>query len=272
MDFFDIAKIVIAKIFFTKASIDDIKTTEIKDIEVYFFIGLLSILNIFQIFYYKDLNLLYTLAINLLVFGFFGFFLYFSGQWGMGDAFLLLSIGLLNIFKNLFEILSWLLTTFSVGIVFIFLFSATFSFISEKIFSFSIYSRFSFIFATFSLLYSLLFIFNSNFIVSLIFFLIFLYSSIPFLNDIKNSMIKKIPIGKLKEGDVLVEFKVWRGITKEEIEELKKKKIKYVYVKEGVRYAPTFLFVLILIIFSKIFAATPLNFFLLIDFPFLRLH
>lgn len=81
-------------------------------------------------------------------------------------------------------------------------------------------------------------------------------------------MIKRIPINRLKEGDVLLDFKVWRGITKKEIEELKRKKIKYVYIKEGVRYAPTFLFTLILIILEKnfgiiIFEFFPKDFFLI---------
>lgn len=272
MDIFDITKIIVAKIFFTKASIDDIKTTEIRDIEVYFFIGILSLLNIIQIFYYKDLNLVYSLIFNLLVFGFFGFFLYFSGQWGMGDSFLLLAIGLLNIFKNLFEIFFWLLTTFSIGMIFIFLFSVVFSFTARKFYSFSIYSTFSFIFAFFSLLFSILFIFTSEVINSLLFFLIFLYSSIPFLNEVKNLMIRKISINELKEGDVLLEFKVWKGITKKEIEELKTKNVKYVYIKEGVRYAPTFLFTLILIIYVKIFNINLFSSFLLFDFPVLGLH
>jgi len=74
-------------------------------------------------------------------------------------------------------------------------------------------------------------------------------------------MIKKVKISELREGDVLLDFKVWRGITKEEIEDLKRRRVKYVFIKEGVRYAPTFLFSLILLIFEKLFGITVLYFF-----------
>ncbi|MBU5682316.1 MAG: hypothetical protein QXE43_00905 [Candidatus Aenigmatarchaeota archaeon] len=261
MDIFDILKLIVTKIFFTKASIDDIRTTEIRDIEVYFFISLLVILNLIQILYYKDFNILYSLLINLAIFGFFGFFLYFSGQWGLGDSFLLLSLGLLNIFKNIFEILNWLLITFSVGVFFIFFYSVLFVFLLKKYEKLNLFSKISLFISLFFSFLSLYFLFNKmtfNFLIS---FLILLYVSIPFLKSVKDLMIKRISINKLKEGDVLLDFKVWRGITKKEIEELKRKKIKYVYIKEGVRYAPTFLFTLILIVLEKIFGIVIFDFF-----------
>lgn len=261
MDIFDISKLIVANIFFTKASIDDIKTTEIKDLEVYFFISILIILNIVQIIFYKDLYLLKNFIINLSIFGFFGFLLYFSGQWGLGDSFLLLSIGLLNIFRNILEIFNWILVTFSIGIIFIFMFSSIYVLISKKYRKISLISKISLVLSSFLLIIAIIFITYKNFISFLISFLIFLYISIPFLKDVKNLMIKKVHINQLKEGDVLLEFKIWRGITKKEIEELKKKKIKYVYIKEGVRYAPTFLFTLILIIFQKIFGLIVFEFF-----------
>ena len=55
---------------------------------------------------------------------------------------------------------------------------------------------------------------------------------------------KKIPVSKLKEGDV-VEGMIWRGITKEEIAKIRKQK-KSVIIKEGVRFVPVFAIALIL--------------------------
>lgn len=261
MDFFDLSKIIVTKIFFTKASIDDIKTTEIKDMEVYFFISILLAINILQFFYYQDTNILKNLAINLIAFGGIGFLLYFTGQWGMGDSFLLLSLGLLNVFRNFFEIINWILITFSTGIIFIFIFSLIFVIVSKRNEKMPAISILSMISSLYLLFISLYFIQSMKFVEFLFSFLIFLYLSIPFLNYVKKLMIKRVSITELKEGDVLYDFKTWRGITKKEIMELKKKGVRYVYIKEGVRYAPTFLFVLIFLILEKLFQLTILTFF-----------
>jgi hypothetical protein len=60
---------------------------------------------------------------------------------------------------------------------------------------------------------------------------------------------KRIKVSEIKEGDVPTDFKVWEGITKEQIKELKKSKKKYVWIKEGVRFAPAFTFALIFTLF-----------------------
>ncbi|HDD46289.1 MAG TPA: hypothetical protein ENG42_02350 [Candidatus Aenigmarchaeota archaeon] len=49
---------------------------------------------------------------------------------------------------------------------------------------------------------------------------------------------KRILTKNLKEGDVLAGSK-WRGLNKKEIAKLRKRK-KYVWIKEGVRFAPVF--------------------------------
>ncbi|MBI4018458.1 MAG: hypothetical protein HY368_02515, partial [Candidatus Aenigmarchaeota archaeon] len=48
---------------------------------------------------------------------------------------------------------------------------------------------------------------------------------------------------KLKPGDVL-EKMIWRGLTREEIREIKRKE-KYAVVKEGVRFVPAFALTLV---------------------------
>ena len=84
-------------------------------------------------------------------------------------------------------------------------------------------------------------------------------------------MKNKIPVNKLVEGDwVLEEVKVGKkvlvaakyGITKEQIAELKKAKVKRVLVKEGIPFVPSFLLAYILaLIFYTWQGVSLLNFF-----------
>jgi hypothetical protein len=37
-----------------------------------------------------------------------------------------------------------------------------------------------------------------------------------------------------------LEYRIWEGITEKELEKIKKSGRKYIYIKEGVRFAPTF--------------------------------
>ncbi|MEM7825783.1 MAG: hypothetical protein QW412_02915, partial [Candidatus Aenigmatarchaeota archaeon] len=51
---------------------------------------------------------------------------------------------------------------------------------------------------------------------------------------------KKIPVSKLRVGDVLAESKIWEGITQRDLMKIKKSGKKFVVIKEGVRFAPAF--------------------------------
>ena len=51
---------------------------------------------------------------------------------------------------------------------------------------------------------------------------------------------KKIPVSKLRVGDVPDYYKIWEGITEKEIRKIKKSGKKYIWIKEGVRFAPAF--------------------------------
>jgi prepilin signal peptidase PulO-like enzyme (type II secretory pathway) len=58
---------------------------------------------------------------------------------------------------------------------------------------------------------------------------------------------KKVNVNDLKVGDVISEGR-WKGLTKSEIEKIKKVG-RYVWIKEGVRFAPVFLFTQLITIF-----------------------
>lgn len=51
---------------------------------------------------------------------------------------------------------------------------------------------------------------------------------------------KKIPVSKLKVGDVPDYYKIWEGITEKELKKIKSSGKKYIWIKEGVRFAPAF--------------------------------
>jgi hypothetical protein len=51
---------------------------------------------------------------------------------------------------------------------------------------------------------------------------------------------RKIPISKLRIGDVMLDSKVWEGITEKELNKIKKSGKRYVIIKEGVRFGPSF--------------------------------
>jgi prepilin signal peptidase PulO-like enzyme (type II secretory pathway) len=51
---------------------------------------------------------------------------------------------------------------------------------------------------------------------------------------------KKIPVSKLKVGDILNESRELEGITEKELEKIKKSGKKFVTIKEGIRFGPAF--------------------------------
>ena len=61
---------------------------------------------------------------------------------------------------------------------------------------------------------------------------------------------KKISVSKLREGDVLESSRIWEGITKEQLRKIKNSGKKYVKIKDGVRFAPSFSLALIFTYFQ----------------------
>jgi len=60
---------------------------------------------------------------------------------------------------------------------------------------------------------------------------------------------KKIPVSKLRVGDVLLDSKVWEGIEEKDIRRIKRSGKSYVWIKEGVRFAPAFPFALLFMVY-----------------------
>jgi Flp pilus assembly protein protease CpaA len=63
----------------------------------------------------------------------------------------------------------------------------------------------------------------------------------------KNLFKRKVKTSELREGDVILDGR-WRGLTKKEIAEIRRKG-KYAWIKEGVRFAPVFIITMLISIF-----------------------
>ncbi|MCS7105985.1 MAG: prepilin peptidase [Candidatus Aenigmarchaeota archaeon] len=269
---FEEISIYVAFVGSSIAGIWDLKTTEIPDSIPHAMILIALIIALARSFYEQSLfPLAYSLACGSILFVF-GFALYYSGQWGGGDAKILSAVGFLipNIIKSSWfdrilpfpfsGMVSYTVNVFFVGTAYMLLYSFVLALVNRKIltsFSKEVKASSNLI-MIFSL--SLFFIFIALnlylchvFEIPINFRFLFLNSLLPlvltigvftvwkFTKSVEEVGFKKrIPVSKLKVGDVLAESKLWEGITQKELIKIKKSGKKYVRIKEGVRFAPAF--------------------------------
>lgn len=249
----------------------DLKTTEIPDIIPHTMIAIALVLYCFE----SILTSNYWPIVNSLISGLallgFGFLMYFFGQWGGGDAKILGAIGFLipklpeKIVKLVYPFpLTYLINVFIVGAAYMLIYAFVLAIFNKKIilkflkdmkassktlalgsiYLFALFLAISFYFSV----YAKLFDFNSFLLTSVLALAItlFIFSLWKFAKAVEEvAFKKKIPVSKLKVGDVLLESRLWEGITKKELKKIKKSGKKYVVVKEGVRFAPAFVIALI---------------------------
>ncbi len=264
---FEIICLIIALFGSCLAGVYDLKTTEIPDWIPYFMILFGIILNSLEsLIQWNFFIILSSITIGLGFLGL-GFLMYYAGQWGGGDAKLLSAIGFLlpalprNMSKSILPFpASFLFNLFLVGAAYMILYAFVLALVKRKILfkffedvkaSYKIFTLGSiFLFLTFILL---------NFILSL-----YLKVRFKLIESIKYSLLplafttsvfllwkfakvveqvgfkQKIPVSKLKVGDVLENSKLWEGLNEKEVEKIKRSGKKYVVIKEGVRFAPAF--------------------------------
>jgi len=261
---FELISFLIALIGSILASYYDLKTTEIPDYLPIIMIISGILINFLDFLFTKAAENLILSLFNGIFLSFIGFAMYFAGQWGAGDAFLLASIGFL-IPKNFFlkEILpfpfDFIVNLFFLGSAYMIIYSIIYVIRNEKAKKclreeFSKFFRplliLLLILFPLSLIFSLFFLNQVNLKVMLL-TIALTYSIIliwVFSKGVEKSFIQKIPVSKLKVGDVLLESRRWDGISEREVEKIRRRR-KYVYIKSGICFAPAFLLSLLFTMF-----------------------
>lgn len=265
---FDIILLVVALVGSTAAAIYDLKTTEVPDWLFYIMAAVGIPVLVTQAFVLNDFSILQNAAVisvGLLVFG---FLMYKTGQWGGADALLVALIGLLvsklptGFSPNLILPLplSFLLNVFILGTVYMVIYAVIFAYRNKIILrnyfkevkaSARILVIFSSILFTFLIFLSIYLnnvfylgmdipqVFRTAFVpIAFTLSLIFFYRFAKIVE--KFGFRKRIPVSKVRVGDMLLTKKELVGITSEQLYKLKKSEKKFVWIKEGVRFAPAF--------------------------------
>lgn len=260
--------LIVGLVGFAFASYWDLKTTEFPDWLPYLMILVAVIIQSLRSVFERNPEYLISSLLTGSVFLGIGLGLYHLKQWGDGDAWLLGVLGFL------FPESPWIRTALPFPVVMIFnFFLISFFYLifyslalglvhpeiikdftgelkkqKNKLFFFAGFFVFlacifagymSYLGADFKRIVPL-------FLLAFIFILVMVFVHYgKFVED--NLFKKKIHVKNLKPGDVLMERK-WKGLTEEEIKKLKKER-KYVWIKEGVRFAPVFLITMVVSLF-----------------------
>lgn len=243
------------------AGLWDLKTTEIPD-EIP---ALMSAFGLFIWFVYSlKVGSFYPLVLSIIVGTIYlciGMLFYKTGQWGGGDAVLMASIGyLIPFFPGVFLFpFTFFVNIFIVGIIWTILYAIIVGIRNKKVIQTFMKQMkvewgkvillpvFTLILLTFISYYTNFFHWR---LLICLFFIVLGFSLFWKFGKIVEQIVfeKTIPVSRLKPGDVLVDSKVWRGLTKEEVEEIKRRK-RRVKIKEGVRFGPVFSIALFLTVF-----------------------
>ncbi len=259
----EILLFVVALIGSIAAGLYDLKTTEIPDEIPYFMMAVGIIGHLIKSYLVMSYwPFLLSMLVGLAFLGF-GFFMYYIGQWGGGDAKILSAMGfLVPVMPQEFKVslifplpLSFFFNVFLVGAAYMIVYALVLSIINRKIWSVflkDLKANAKMIFILNILLIAFLTILGITFakyyqadmiifgamilVISSGFFLLW-----KFVKTVENVGFKrKIPISQLRVGDVPLDYKVWEGITEKELKKIKSSGKKYVWIKEGVRFAPAF--------------------------------
>ena len=283
----EIIGLIILVIGLLIASIIDMKTKEVPDwLSNTLIISGFSIAILQSIFSYSLLPLFYTLK-AFFVFFFIGYFLYYTKQWGGGDTKLLWGIStllplypnsLLTIFNPKLNLdLIWIIpiNLFIVWALYGILYSFYLILKSRKYFfkeisknkilsrkEFKIILVFLFLISLFSFI-SLPIDMSLLLLGIMLFSIFFIFLSLSLKAIEKVSMIKIIPLSKLREGDwvqekiflnkKLIYSPSFEGITKEQIKLAKKTSLKKIKIKEGMAFVPAILItILVTLIYGNL--------------------
>lgn len=269
---FELFSLITAFIGSSLAAAWDLKTTEIPDEIPYIMVMVaLFLFGVQSFITWSYWPILLSVVTGLGLLGF-GFMMYYLGQWGGGDAKILSAIGfLLPELKEFVPTLlfpfpvSYLFNVFLIGAAYLLIYAFALALIKRKVIfkfvkdikasskvivfgSIVLFVLFFllnwFLVNYFQLGFSLSFILTNSILPLIATMGLFILWK--FAKTVENVGFKKrISISKLRIGDVLVTNRLWEGITKKELKKIKRSKRKFVWIKSGVRFAPSFVFALI---------------------------
>lgn len=259
---FPLVPLIVAFIGSIYAAIWDLRTTEIPDeiphAMIAFALIFYAIQSVIESNYWIFLN---SLLAGGIIFAL-GFIMYYAGQWGGGDAKVLAAIiFLLPVSTGSIPFpLIYLMNVFVVGAAYMIIYSFALALMNRKIFSaffvdvkkqkavialgslalFAVFAVINYeILALLSYPINFVSLFGDS-LIPLVGFL-GLYVIWRFAKAVEDIGFKrKIPLSKLKVGDVLIDSKLWEGITTRQLKKIKKSGKRFVWIKEGVRFAPAF--------------------------------
>lgn len=265
---FEVILLSTAFIGSTLSAIYDLKTTEIPDKIPYAMIAVgLLLFGIQSYLTWSYWPIVKSLAVGLSLLGF-GFLMYYFGQWGGGDAKVLSAMGFL--LPELSETftkssllpfsLSYTVNVFLVGAAYMIIYAFIVALTHRKVFikflddmkasskvlsigSVALFITFLsinwFLMNYFQLTFDMEFVLKNSLLplaATIGLFVIWKFSKAVEKVGFK----KRIRVSKLKVGDVLNKSKLWEGITKKDLRKIKRSRRKYIVIKEGVRFAPSF--------------------------------
>lgn len=261
-------------------SLIDIRTREIPDTLNFSLIGIGLISGLFMSVFHSSISYIASSITGFLAGAIIGIFLFYTGQWGGGDAKMVMGIGALTglslhefgagIPFFLVFIINSLLIGAVYGLIWVFAISIkNFKEIRKEFTAMRqdkqvIFLR-KIIIALLIIIIPLLFILQIDFIakimilVALFFFFISFHASMFLRATVKVGMVKDMEVSKLTEGDWVVEQvklkkgKVFKppktGVSLDDIDLLKKNNVKKVAVKQGIPFVPSFLLAYIATLF-----------------------
>ncbi|KHO48111.1 MAG: hypothetical protein QT00_C0001G0123 [archaeon GW2011_AR5] len=194
-----------------------------------------------------------------------GMLLYSKGQWGGADAWILAAIGyMIPVYNGNIFIVPYLFNFMLVSIAYTVIYSVVIGLLNRKAlahvaadFKANIRIIAGAPVAVFAVILGISFVLPqfiglSLTLVPLVFLLVIFWRYAVVVE--KHVFKKKIPVGKLRVGDVL-EKGNWVGLTESQVRKLRREK-RYVVIKDGMRFVPVFAIALVLtLLYGNMFFA-----------------
>jgi len=279
----DLFLLIIGFLGISIASISDIKTQEVPDFVTYSMIFSGLSLRALHAFTYNELSYFTFALINLIIFFIIANILYYTKQWGGGDAKLLMGISvvfatypnfLLQYFTPKINIsfpLVIFINILLIGLIYNLIWAIVLAIKNKQKFikefkninkKFRITKKLIFLIIILLIFSSIML--KNLLILTFIILLIFTFYLTIFIKAIENAcMLKTISVKQLREGDwvhqniyyknKLIYKKSFTGVTKKQIQLIKKTNLKKILIKQGIPFTSVFFIALIVsIIFGNL--------------------